>query len=201
MSTAQLRLSVGVGLLLAILAQTAAAQRAPKMGTGSPDWDKMGKSSASSAPQVLSKKDLEEMSPIARLLEKKKDLKLTDAQLAKLQEMETAGNGRDAALYEATDSLRKAMRPSGGGDPEARRIQAFSAREAFTKSVADLRANFAADATAALAVLDDAQRPAAKELLAKQAKEADKTVEEKMRAGQGGRPGGRPGGRGGPPVG
>jgi len=199
MSTAQFRLSVGVGLLLAILAQSAAAQRAPKMGTGSPDWDKMGKSSASSAPQVLSKKDLEEMSPIARLLDKKKDLKLTDAQVAALKELETAGNCRDAELYEATDSLRKAMRPSGGGDPEAQRIRAFSAREAFTKSVADLRANFSADATAALAVLDEAQQPVAKELLAKQAKEADKTIEEKMRAG-GGRAGGRPGGRPVPPL-
>lgn len=201
------RHSIGAGLLLAILAQSAAGQKS-KMGTTSPDWDKVGKSSSPAGPQMLSKKDMEEMSPIKRLMEKKKDLKLTDAQVTKLKEMETAGNGRDASLYEAMDSLRKEMRPSGGGGGggDDQRVKMFSAREAFTKAVTDLRAHYASDGTASLEVLDESQRPAAKDLLEKQAKDSDKVVEEKMRAGRpGGRPnggaGGGPGKKGGPPLG
>jgi len=203
--TMRYRLVVGTVVSLVLIAGSAAAQsREPKRGTAPPDWDKLGRSSPSASAQVLSKKDLEEMNPVTRILEKKKDLKLTEAQVAKLKEMETAGNGRDASLFEATDSLRKEMRSSGGGEDQ--RVKAFAAREAFTKAVTDLRANYAADAAASLAVLGDAQQPAAKELLEKQAKDADKTIEEKMRAGRrgggpGGPPGGRPGGRpGGPPA-
>lgn len=189
------RVLIGVGVLLAIVSPEADGQT---RGTRAPDWDKMSRTSApSSAPQMLSKKDMEEMDPIQRLIEKRKDLKLTDGQLAKLQEMAGAAKARDAALHETMDSLRKELRPQSGTRPsDADRMRLNVARENFAKAVVGLRANYATDATGALATFDEAQRPAATELVEKQRAKGDETINGKMRAG--GSPQGRPPG---PPSG
>lgn len=133
------RLLIGVGVLLVILPHAADGQT---RGTRSPDWDKMSRtSSPSTAPQLLSKKDMEGMDPIKRLIEKRKDLKLTDGQLAKLKEMEGSAKTRDASMHETMDSLRNVLRPPSGTRPnEADRLRLNVAREHYVKAVMGLRA-------------------------------------------------------------
>lgn len=195
------RLLIGVGVLLAIVSHSAEGQ---KRGTAAPDWDKMSRTSApSSAPQMLTKKDMEAMDPIKRLIEKRKDLKLTDGQVAKLKEMEGSAKARDASLHETMDSLRNVLRPPSGARPnEADRLRLNVARENFARAVMGLRANYATDAAAALDAFDEAQRPAATELVEQQRAEGDETINEKMRGGgaQQGRPSGPPGGGRRPPA-
>ena len=196
------RLLIGVGVLLAIVSPSAEGQ---KRGTAAPDWDKMSRtSSPGSAPQLLTKKDMEEMDPIKRLIDKRKDLKLSDGQLAKLKEMDAAAKVRDASAHEMMDSLRKELRPASGTRPsDADRLRLSVTREHFAKAVMSLRASYSSDAAAALATLDEAQRPVATALVEQQRAEGDETISEKMRGGGAspqGRPAGPPGGGRRPPA-
>lgn len=179
-----------------VLALLPLGVQAQKRGTAPPDWDKMGKSSSATTAQLLTRKEVEEMEPVGLLVDKRKDLKLNEAQFASLKAMEAEGKVRDASLYEAMDSLRKELRGAGAGGDDARQRMA-AAREEFAKVVGRIRANFAADATTAVAALDESQRAAATTLLEKQRAEAEETLEKKMRGPAARRPAAPPAGAGG----
>ncbi|HMA25019.1 MAG TPA: hypothetical protein VKP00_13515 [Gemmatimonadaceae bacterium] len=60
--------------------------------------------------QVLRGRDVEDQSPPKLLIDKRKDLKLTDAQLSQLKDSEGKLKERNAPLLKAIDSLVHEMR-------------------------------------------------------------------------------------------
>jgi Spy/CpxP family protein refolding chaperone len=180
---------LAAGLLVLLLVPSAlTAQRRSKERDTKPNWDNVTKRDAE--PTILTRKEVEAMDPVRELLARRKDLKLTDEQSAKLKAMDDSGRVRDVALFETMDSLRKELRPAanaGQSDDMARLRRQVVQRE-FAATVVKIRANYHAALEAALPVLDETQRPKADALLAKQQAESDEIVLEKL----GGRGGGGP---------
>ena len=59
-------------------------------------------------------RDLEDMSPLKLLIDKRKDLKLTDAQVSTFKDSEGKLKDKNAPLFKAVDSLVREMRPGSG---------------------------------------------------------------------------------------
>jgi hypothetical protein len=185
------------GLVVLLLAPTALSAQRKSRGTDA-NWDDITKRDAE--PTILTRKEVEAMDPVRELLARKKDLKLTDEQAARLRAIDDSGKVRDLPLFHTMDSLRKEMRPaaSGGQSDDMARLRRQVVQREFAATVVKIRANYAAAVQAALPVLDESQRPKADELLAKQTQEADEIVREKLggRGAGGPRPeGGAPGRR------
>jgi hypothetical protein len=170
-------------VLLVVLPAIASAQR--QRGSfgrdAEPNWDELSKGSGA---LQLSNKDVENISPLKLLIDKRKDLKLTDDQLAKLKDIDGKLKEQNVSLFKALDSLRKETRPSNRpSDDDRTRI--MSARREVTGVVKDIRANYDASLTQALPLLDESQKATADGLLQKQNEEAEKLLREKM-GGRGG---------------
>src|SRR5207342_1478591 len=65
---------------------------------------------------TLRVRDIEDQSPLKLLIDKRKDLKLSDAQLSELKDAETKLKDVNAPLFKAVDSLIRDMR-SGSASP------------------------------------------------------------------------------------
>jgi hypothetical protein len=142
------------------------------------------------APSI-SGKDFEKASPLADLLDKKKDLKLTDAQVTAMKEADIALRAANTARYKLVDSLRRDLRPGTSAEDEARVVLA---REAMMGVVRDIRASYDAAVKDAVAKLDEGQQKTAQDVLQKNAEDLQEMLRDKM-GGRGGAPAGR--GRGG----
>lgn len=181
---------------LVLLPAVAFAQRG--MGDRSQrdvNWNKV---TASKAPPALTRKDIESMDPVRLLLEKRKELKLTDAQVAAMQAAHEQASAKNAPLLARLDTLSKAMRPSTsvqGAEDEARMVLA---RDAAGQVLTELRTNHEATLSELFPTLEEPQQATARKLLDKQREETDKVLRQKM-GGRGGMPGGRVPGR--PPAG
>lgn len=189
--------------LIVLLPAAASAQRGGGGGGGSSadgtaggfkggkkaDWSGVEKSTLPPGPSI-SGKDFEKASPLADLLDKKKDLKLSDAQVTTLKEADSKLREANAARFKLVDSLKKEMKPGPESEDEARVV---IAREAMMGVVRDIRTSFDAAAKDAVATFDEAQQKTAQDVLKKNAEEMQELLRNKM--GGGGR-GGPPGGRG-----
>jgi len=135
----------------------------------------------------LSKGDLENTSPVKLLLDKKKDLKLSDDQVNKLKELEAKLKDANEPSFKALDSLKRlAQPPLHSGDPkDDERDRMMAARRALGAVVGTMRGNYESSATDAMAILDETQRKTAADLLTKQKEEADDMVREKLGGGRG----------------
>ena len=180
--------TVGVPVLALLAMLVPSLARAQRRGMGERDvnWNTVA---AKKAPPTLAAKDVEELDPLALLLDKKKDLKLTDAQVAAL----TAAHGTLTVTVAPTlariDSLGKAMRPTTtlqGAEDEARMV---IARDAAGTAVREVQQAYGAALEATLPGLEPAQQEAARKQLDKQQEKGMKALREKL--------GGR--GMGGPP--
>ena len=140
---------------------------------------------------ALRTRDLDDMNPVKLLIDKRKDLKLTDAQLANIKAAEPKLKQTNEPLFKAVDSLVHEMRPGNGSDEDRARMR--DARMGLMTTLAEVNANYDAAAKEAIAGLDADQQTKANELLAKQKEEGQKTVMEKLG-------GGRRGGGDRPPV-
>jgi hypothetical protein len=151
------------------------------------DWNRIDKDNAGALQ--LSNKDLENISPIKLLIDKRKDLKLTDQQQKQLKDADDALKTRNQPLFKALDSLRAELkRPATSDD-----ARPLTTRGEVTRVVGEVRANYEAALKDALALLDEGQQKTATELVGKQNEDAEKMLSEKL----GGRGGGM--GRGGRP--
>lgn len=175
-----------VGLLaLALLPTIASAQ--PRggrgMGTGrdAPDFDAITKD-IGTGPK-LSSKDVENMSPLKFLVDKRKDLKLTDEQQRQFKELDGVAKEQNGSLFKTVDSLVKVMKPRSSVPSAEDQVRVVLARDAMMKVIGDIRTNYDASVTSAMPQLDDAQKGTAKELLDKQRKENEQTLREKMGGG------------------
>ena len=172
-------------LSLVILPTVALAQRggggsSRTRGEKSADWNSV--ENANKGGVRLSKGDLENISPIKLLIDKKKDLKLSDEQINKLKELEGKLKETNEPSFKALDSLKRAAQPPlRSGDPsDEDRDRMMSARRGVSAVVGTIRGNYESSAKDAMAILDETQQKAAADLLAKQNQEADDMVREKL---------------------
>lgn len=183
-------------LLVLVSPVAADAQRRSMGGSKEADWNAITEKSGPTGP-TISGKDFEKVSPYKALLDKKKDLKLTDAQTTSLTTAHTALIAANQDRFKALDSLKKALKPSGGADAGAdEETRLVIARESFQTLVRELRVSFDSVAKS-IDGLDDTQKQAAAPVLAKNAEETAEMIREKSGGGGRGGPGG--GGRGRPP--
>lgn len=128
-------------------------------------------------------RDLEDQSPLHVLVDKRKDLKLTDAQLSQLKESEDKLKEKNAPLYKSADSLIRASRlTSTSSDADKSRAQ--SARGTLMEVVKSLNESYDGARKEAVALLDSEQQTKANELLDKQKAEDEKFIRERLSRGR-----------------
>ncbi len=148
-------------------------------GTKPPDYSSMG------STIKLSNKDIENVSPIKLLIDKRKDLKLTDDQLAKLKDREDKLKESMKPSFGALDSLRRIATPAGRTADEGDKARMMDTRRRFTEVVTGIRVQYDGAATDAVSVLDETQQKQANDLIQKQRAEADEMVRDKLGGGPG----------------
>jgi len=133
----------------------------------------------------LSNRDLENISPLRLLIDKRKDLKLTDDQLAKLKDREDKLKESMKPSFGALDSLRRAATPASRTPDDGDRARMMETRRKFNEVVTGIRTQYDAAANEAIPILDDAQQKQANDLIQKQRAEADDMVRSKLGGGPG----------------
>ena len=121
----------------------------------------------------LSNGDLEDISPIKLLVDKRKALKLSDDQTRQIKEIDGTLKAKNAPLFKTMDSLRIELKPRSGTPNEADRLRMTMARNDVSVVVKSIRGNYDAALTQAIPLLDATQLQAAHDLIAKQTKEAE----------------------------
>jgi len=134
----------------------------------------------------LSNGDVEDMSPIKLLIDKRKDLKLSDERLKELKDLENKLKEKVKPSFKALDSLRREMRP--GASDEARSRSA-AARGSVMPVVTTIRESYDEAYKEALPLLDESQQKMANDLVQKQKTESDETLKAKLEGRGGGRRG------------
>ena len=121
-----------------LLPSVAIAQR----GSGSQATRKTELFDNDPTPQgpTLRTRDIEDQSPLKLLLDKHKDLKLTDAQSAQLKTAQQQLADTDAPLLKAVDSLVHEMRVNGTPTPEDQ-ARVRTARSTLMDVLAQVRTN------------------------------------------------------------
>lgn len=181
---------------LVLLPTLASAQGRGGMG-GSKEADWNAVMAGTPRGPTISGKDFIEASPLALLLDKKKDLKLTDAQLEAIKAADEKLQAANAARYQLVDSLKKLMKPSVAPSAEDE-TRVVLARDGMQTVIREISQSHQAEAKSIVATLDAPQQEKAQELLTKHAEKTQKMVRDKMGAGGGGPAAGRGrGGRGG----
>jgi hypothetical protein len=178
------RLQVVLVLSLIVVPAAASAQRGGGSfgGAKKENWDSVTKS-VPKGPSIEGK-DLEEASPLRLFLDKKKDLKLTDAQQAAIKDADAKLSSANAARFMMVDSLRKQLKPSVAATAEDDARMAL-ARDAMQGVLRDIRASQDAEAKTVVATLDPEQQKTAAELLEKHAEKTQKMLRDKMGGGGG----------------
>lgn len=172
-------------LSLVLVPAVALAQRGGGAASGrtrgekSADWNSV---ESANKGVKLSKGDLENVSPIKLLIDKKKDLKLSDDQVNKLKELDGKLKETNEPSFKALDSLKRAAQPPlRAGEPsDEERDRMMSARRGISAVVGTIRGNYESSAMDAMALLDESQQKAAADLLKKQKEQADDMLREKL---------------------
>lgn len=132
----------------------------------------------------LSNRDVEEMSPIKLLIDKRKDLKLSDDQVKGLKDIESKLKEKNDPSFHALDSLRRAAQPPLHDATDDDKSRMISAQRGAGAVVATIRGNYDTALNDALPTLDETQRGRAKEFLEKQRNDAQDTMREKLGSGR-----------------
>lgn len=163
-------------------------------GKSDANWDSVATKRGPGGPSI-SAKDFDD-TPFKFLLDKKKDVKLTEAQMTSLKSADLALKESNKTRFAAIDSLKKEAKPKTSGTPAAEdEARMVIAREALQSTVRDVMASYDEAAKTALPMLDEPQRPDAQKVLDKYNEEMRSMMREKLGAGGGAMGGGR-GGRG-----
>jgi hypothetical protein len=123
--------------------------------------------SAGNAPRMLSTQDILKNSPLRLLLDKKKDLALTDMEQADLVNRQFALDQQLLPLLDQVDSAESKARPSGDARSmsEDERRALMEQMRAMRTTMTAIRAQEDSATTAAVATLTAEQRLKANELL------------------------------------
>jgi hypothetical protein len=128
----------------------------------------------------LSNRDLENISPIKLLIDKRKDLKLTDDQLAKIKDREDKLKESMKPSFGALDSLRRIATPTSRNADEGDKARMMDTRRRFTEVVTGIRTQYDGAATDVSSLLDETQQKQAAELFQRQRAEADDMIRSKL---------------------
>ncbi len=164
-------------LALLALPAPADAQRRT-MGEKPPDWDAIEKET-STGPR-FAKRDVERFSGTKVLLDKRKDLKLSDDQVAKLREFDKQCEDGTKGLYTTLDSLRMAVRVRKGVDADVERARTSLARQEALRVIAEIQAVYDSTLKSALPLLDSVQQQSGSALVKKERAEADQELRQKL---------------------
>lgn len=168
---------------LFVLPTVATAQRGGSRTQSDRHTDLFDKSNLPKGP-LLRTRDIEEQSPLKLLIDKRKDLKLSDAQLSQLKESEGKLNEKNAPLLKMTDSLVRELRSVEAAPSDDNQSHIGLLRMALTNVLGGIRINYDAAAKDALATLDADQQPKATEMLDRQKQDAEKFINERLGSGQ-----------------
>lgn len=175
-----LRRTTLLAALILLPLGTAAAQRSRSAATKHDDA-KYADDEVAKGPAIRGR-DLEDLSPIKLFIDKRKDLKLNDAQIDALKKSDEQLRQKNQPLYKAVDSLARAMKPPmNRSDESDARIR--DARHDLDQTIESIRGTYEAASTEAVGTFDADQKAKATELLAKQKEDADKRIREKMKGG------------------
>ncbi len=169
---------------LVVLPSIAVAQRGGGGRTGATRHESMFDKDDKLAPAAFRVRDVEELSPIRRLIDKRKDIKLNDQQVDALKKSDDALRQKNEPHMKALDSLIRELKPPMNMTPEAE-SRLDDARWATGETYKAIEENYTAAAKEAVASLDAEQQAKANEVLAKLKEDADKFRREKSGSGRG----------------
>ncbi|HEY9228722.1 MAG TPA: hypothetical protein VIP11_18870, partial [Gemmatimonadaceae bacterium] len=106
---------------------------------------------------ALSNRDVEEISPLKLLIDKRKDLKLSDDQVKAFKELESKLKDDLRESFRALDSLRRVAAPPAREPTDEDRSRMMDARRTVSVVVGTIRQKYDAAAQQALPSLDEAQ--------------------------------------------
>lgn len=144
---------------------------------------------ANSGGLSLSNRDVEDISPIKLLIDKRKDLKLSDDQVKAFKDLESKMKDESRESFRALDSLRRAAAPPAREPNDEDRSRMMEARRTALAVVGTIRQKYDATLQLALPTLDENQRKSADALLDKQKQDAEEMLREKLSGRGGGRRG------------
>ncbi len=121
--------------------------------------------SFSRRPAAVSARDLQELDPLAILLDKRKDLKLTDDQTAKLRDMEAKLDSAHRMPFRALDSLNREMPRGGSGMSDDDAATARTVGTLTRLIIGGVRERYDSVEKDARALLTDDQRKKADDVL------------------------------------
>ncbi|HSQ32977.1 MAG TPA: hypothetical protein VLN49_24145 [Gemmatimonadaceae bacterium] len=174
-----IRRYIAIAVLLA-LPTTAWAQRGGGRTQSDRRTELFDKDAQPKGPSLRAR-DIDDQNPLKLLIEKRKDLKLSDAQAAALKDAESKLHDQNAPLFKAVDSLVHEMRPPLGSPSDEDRRRIGNARMSVVSVLGSVWANDDAAAKEAVAALDAGQQTNANALLEKQKDERQKMVQDKLR--------------------
>src|SRR6185503_11619354 len=116
---------------------------------------------------TLRVRDVEDVSPIKRLIDKHKDLKLSDEQMNALKERENALHKQNEQLLKSVDSLVHEIKQASQSTSDESRGKVREAGSLLHATLQQISANYDASATEATASFTPEQQAKAKEILAK----------------------------------
>jgi len=169
--------------VLLLLPSIAFAQRGGGRTQADRKTDLFEKQEAPKGP-TLRVRDLEDQSPLKLLLDKRKDLKLTDAQLAQLKSAEDKVKEQNAPLFKSVDSYLRDMKNASSSPSDEARTKARDARSGIMEALKELRTNYDASLKDVLPQLDADQQTKANELVEKQRQDGEKMLREKLSGGE-----------------
>ena len=135
---------------------------------------------------TLRVRDIEDQSPLKLLIDKRKDLKLSDAQVSELKDTESKLKDVNAPLYKAVDSLIRDIKNGSASPNDQAKAKLRDARIGLMDVLKELDKNYETPLNAVLTKLDAEQQAKAKELLDKQRQDGDRMLREKLGGGGGG---------------
>jgi len=190
----RLRLAFAAIMLVPTIA---AAQRGGMGGSKEADWNAVATKSGVGGPTITSK-DLEGATPFKFILDRKKDIKLTEPQMTNLKAADVALKESNKQRFLLVDSLKKEARPKTSGTPSAEdEVRLVVAKEALQVTVREVQKSYDDAAKLALPMLDESQRAEGQKALDKYSEEMTDLLREKLGGrGAGGPPAGGRGGRG-----
>jgi hypothetical protein len=167
--------------MIVSLPALALAQRGGGGGGGRTRGDKVADFSDMSGSTIkLSNKDIESISPIRLLIDKRKDLKLTDDQLAKLKDRDDKLKESMKPSFGALDSLRRIATPASRTPDEGDRARMAETRRRFTEVVTGIRTQYDIAVGEVIPLLDETQQKQANDLVQKQRAEAEDMIRSKL---------------------
>jgi hypothetical protein len=170
-------------LALLLLPATADAQRRTR-GEKTANWDEIEKSTTA-APR-FSSKDVEELSAFRIVVDKRKELKLSDDQAKQLRDLTRMEEEALKPRMDMLDSLRLAMRVRPGENPDLERARTTLARQEVVRVIDEIRAGYDSTFKAGgMPLMDAGQQKSAQEIVDRLRNERVEKLRDKLGGARG----------------